>query len=58
MGEFQVLKDHKREIEFWLNTLSHPNLEEGTILLLNQCLQMEIRQYLNPYVPVAATSRD
>lgn len=48
MDQLEILKDGKAEIQFWLDALSNPNLEKKSITLINQSLQSELNQYLNP----------
>jgi hypothetical protein len=48
MGKVEVLKDNKKEIEFWLNAISNPDITNENKKLLNQCLQIELNQYLFP----------
>jgi RsfA family transcription factor len=48
MGKVEVLKDHKKEIEFWLKAISNPDITNENKKLLNHCLQIELNQYLFP----------
>jgi hypothetical protein len=40
--EKQLTQDPKEDIQFWLDALCNPNLDEKTITLLNQSLQLAI----------------
>ncbi|WP_220687595.1 hypothetical protein [Paenibacillus lautus] len=48
LSELVAVKDIKKEVEFWLNALSNPNIDKESILLLNKSLQMELRLYIEP----------
>lgn len=47
-GTIEVIPDPKKAIQFWLDALAQPNLEESTIKLLNQGLRIEIQKYIMP----------
>jgi hypothetical protein len=48
MGKVEIIKDHKKDIEFWLNAMSNPNINIENVKLLNMCLQIELNKYLFP----------
>jgi hypothetical protein len=48
METIAVFIDPKKEIEFWLNSLSNPNVDKDSLVLLNKCLRNEIDKYLQP----------
>ena len=48
MSDFEIFDDPRQKVEFWMNALSNPNVNRETTELLNQCLQNELKQYLNP----------
>jgi RsfA family transcription factor len=48
MGKVEILKDHKKEIEFWLKAISNSDITNENKKLLNHCLQIELNQYLSP----------
>lgn len=35
------------KVSMWLNALSNPNVDRESSALLNQCLQNDLREYLN-----------
>lgn len=50
MEGLTVIKDVKKEIEFWLNALSNENVNADNKELLNKCLQLELQNYIHPIV--------
>ncbi|MDP4163372.1 MAG: hypothetical protein Q8898_09740 [Bacillota bacterium] len=38
----------KKDIQFWIDALSRPNLDPDTIELLNKCLQCELNRFMEP----------
>lgn len=48
-NEFIVIKDHKKEIKFWINALTNPNVSHDNKVLINKCLNCELNNYLSPF---------
>lgn len=48
MEGLTVIKDVKKEVEFWLNALSNENVNEVNKELLNKCLNLELQNYICP----------
>lgn len=48
MEGLTVIKDVKKEVEFWLNALSNENVSADNKKLLNKCLHLELQNYICP----------
>jgi hypothetical protein len=48
MDTIQVVPDPKKEIQFWLDALSNPNVNRENKELLNECLKYQLNAYLLP----------
>lgn len=48
MSDLEIFEDPREKVQFWVAALSNPNVNRETAELLNQCLQNELKQYLNP----------
>ncbi|MGD6876940.1 hypothetical protein [Bacillus infantis] len=49
MGQLEVVKDVKKDVEFWLKAIESENVNSDNKILLNTCLEMELNKYLYPY---------
>lgn len=48
MDQLTIVKDIKKEVEFWLNALANENLNKDNKELLNRCLYFELNNHLYP----------